>query len=209
MASDLTSGDALPNLQRWEPTDLKHLARQQVKLPTAEDVERIHQDAHREGYEVGHREGFEAGLTKADSDVARIQALGRSLDDAMRSFEQELGQELLALALDIAKQMLTRALEVKPDLLLPVVRAAIESLPHNAPHPHIHIHPQDAALVREMLNVEPHAGWRVVEDIRIAPGGCRIETSIAEVDATLPSRWHRIASALGQENAWLTDGTES
>ena len=209
MASDLTSGDALPNFQRWEPTDLKHLARQQVKLPTAEDVERIHQDAHREGYEVGHREGFEAGLTKADSDVARIQALGRSLDDAMRSFEQELGQDLLALALDIAKQMLTRALEVKPELLLPAVRAAIESLPHNVQHPHIHIHPQDAALVREMLNVEPHSGWRVVEDTRIAPGGCRIETSIAEVDATLPSRWHRIASALGQENAWLTDGTES
>jgi len=209
MAADLTPGEAQPNYQRWEPTDLKHLARQQVKLPTAEDIERIHQEAHREGYEAGQREGYEAGLVRADSDIARIQALGVALDEAMQNLERELSQELIELALDIAKQMLTRALEVKPELLLPVVRAAIESLPHNAQHPFIHLHPQDAALVREMLNAEPHAGWRVMEDMRVAPGGCRIETSTAEVDATLPSRWHRIAAALGQENAWLADGPES
>ena len=46
--------------------------------------------------------------------------------------------------------MLRQALEVKPELLLPVVRAAIDSLPHNTQHPHIRLHPQDAVLVREI-----------------------------------------------------------
>lgn len=208
MASDLTPGEALPNYQRWEPTDLKHLSRQQVKLPTAEDIERIHQEAHREGYEAGRHEGYAAGLAEANADVARIQALGVALDDAMQNVERELSQALLVLALDIAKQMLIKALEVKPELLLPVVRAAIESLPHNAQHPRIRLNPRDAALVRELLSAEPHAGWRVVEDPAVVPGGCLIETSTAEVDATLPSRWQRIATALGQADSWLADGGE-
>ncbi len=209
MAADLIPGETLPNYQRWEPTDLKNIARQQVKLPTAEDIERIQHEAHTEGYEAGKLEGYEAGLARAEPDIARIHALGVALEDAMQSLERELNQELIALALDIAKQMLTRALEVKPELLLPVVRAAIDSLPHNTQHPHIRLHPQDAVLVREMLNTESHVGWRVVEDPGITPGGCLIETATAEVDATLPGRWQRIASALGQDDAWLTDGSES
>lgn len=209
MAADPFFNDPQPQYRRWEPTDLEHLARQQVKLPTAEELEHIHQEAHREGYEAGHQEGiaqgYEEGLAKAAEDAERLRQLGDSFAEALQNVEQALGQELLLLALDIAKQMLTRAIKIKPELLLPVVRAAIESLPQNAQHPHIHLHPKDAALVREMLNAEPHTGWRVVEDLHIAPGGCRIETSIAEVDATLPSRWHRISNALGQDNAWLAD----
>jgi flagellar assembly protein FliH len=208
MAADLIPGEALPNYQRWEPTDFKNVARQQVKLPTAEDIERIQHEAHREGYEAGKLEGYEAGLLKAEPDVARIRALGVVLDDALQSLERDLSNELISLALDIAKQMLTRALEVKPELLLPVVRAAIESLPHNTQHPHIRLHPQDAALVREMFTSESHTGWRVIEDPNVSPGGCLIETATAEVDATLSSRWQRIAGALGQDNAWLVDGEE-
>lgn len=198
--------------RRWEPSDLEHLARQQVKLPTAEELERIHQDAHREGYEAGSREGmtagYEEGLAKAAEDAERFRGLVDTLAEALQGIEQSLAHELLSLSLDISKQMLTRALEVKPELLLPVIRAGLESLPQNAQHPHIHLHPKDAAMVREMLSAESHAGWRVIEDARIAPGGCRIETSTAEVDATLASRWQRIASALGQDNAWLADGRD-
>jgi len=45
MAADLIPGETLPNYQRWEPMDLKNIARQQVKLPTAEDIERIQHEA--------------------------------------------------------------------------------------------------------------------------------------------------------------------
>lgn len=214
MASDLTSADAQPNYQRWEPEDLQSSALEQLKLPTAESLERIHQEAHREGYEAGYSEGMEAGYqagrSRAQSEAERFKLLADELESALKNIEQELGRELVSLSLDIARQVLVKALEVKPELLLPVVRAAVESLPHHIQHPHIHLHPDDAVLVREMFLAEhPHAGWRVVEDVRVVRGGCRIETSMAELDATLPSRWQRIASALGQDSAWLDGGTET
>lgn len=213
MTADLNSAEGVTGYQRWEPESLQNSASDLLKFPTAESLERIHQDAHREGYEAGYREGADAGYlegrARAQSEAERFRQLADELEVALKNIEQELGRELVSLALDIAKQMLFKALDAKPELLLLAVRAAMESLPQNTQHPYIHLHPDDATLVREMLSAEhAHAGWKVVEDVRVARGGCRIETSTAEVDATLPSRWHRIASALGQDNAWCDGGEE-
>lgn len=176
MAHNLISQEDMPDALPWTPEDLEPSHGAQMKLPTAEDLERFHREAHLEGYETGRREGLAAGYregqAKAKAEADRLRMLADSLEEALKSVEQELGQELLSLSLDIARQMLRRALKVKPELLLPVVRSAMESLPHNAQHPHIHLHPDDAALVREMLETELlQAGWKVVEDMRITRGG--------------------------------------
>jgi len=203
MAGNFTPSENLQDFMRWEPADLEGHAHQKVKL-TAEELERIQQEAYREGHEAGMTAGYQSGQAKARAEAERLHELVTAIEATLKDMEQELAHELLALSLDIAKQMLRQALKVKPELLLPVVRSAMESLPQNAQHPHLHLHPEDAALVREMLSDElPTAGWKIVEDPRIARGGCLIETSTAEVDATLPSRWHRLAAALGQDSSWL------
>lgn len=203
MAANYISGDEAVDYQRWTPADLEA---QKVRLPTAQDIERVHQEAHREGYETGQNAGYQAGLAKAQTEAARLSALMHALDASIQNLEQNLGQDVLSLSLDIAKQILRQAFKVKPELLLPIVRSVMESLPQNAQHPHIHLHPEDAALVRELLSAElPHAGWKVVDDPRVARGGCLIETATSEVDATLPNRWQRLAAALGQDNSWLDD----
>jgi|SRR3989338_3441155 len=205
MAVNFTPGENLQDFIRWEPADLEGHAHQKIKL-TAEELERIQQEAYREGHEAGVAAGYQSGQAKAHAEAERLHELASAFEAALKDMEQELAHELLALSLDIAKQMLRQAIKVKPKLLLPVVRSAMESLPQNAQHPHLHLHPEDAALVREMLSDElPTAGWKIVEDPRIARGGCLIETSTAEVDATLPSRWHRLAAALGQDSSWLDD----
>jgi len=218
MAGNFTPGEKLPDFMPWNfeslDTQPKTAAVETVKLPTAEDVERIHQDAHREGYEAGQQEGYEAGYqsgkAQVEQEAERLRALADGLDGAIKNLEQELShglsQEVLSLSLDIAKQMLRQALLVKPELLIPVIKSAMESLPQNIQHPHIHLHPEDAVLVRDIMGSElSHAGWRIVEDLRVLRGGCMIETASAEIDASLPSRWRRIATMLGQSHAWLDD----
>lgn len=218
MTGNFTPGEKLPGFLRWDLENLEPQSQPEavetVKLPTAEDIERIHQEAHHEGYEAGHREGYDAGYasgkTKVEQEAERLHMLADGLDEAVKNLEQELShglsREILSLSLDIAKQMLRQALQVKPELLIPVIRSAMESLPQNIQHPHIHLHPEDAVLVREIMGAElTHAGWRIVEDMRVLRGGCLIETATAEIDASLPSRWRRIATMLGQDHAWLDD----
>lgn len=195
-----------------------------IELPSAEDIGRIYHDAHREGYEAGlvegleagHAEGFETGhaegieagqkegFQQAVADAKPLAELFAGFAKAVEVTQQEIGQDVVGLAFDIAHQMLREAIKAKPEVVLTVVKSAIESMPQGIQHPHIHLHPEDVVLVKNLLKDElPHAGWRVMEDHRIERGGCRIECATAELDATVPSRWRRIAAALGQDRSWL------
>lgn len=195
--------------QRWEPAALDDPGiGRKVILPTAEALEDIHQQAHQEGYDLGYSEGtaagYQQGRAQVEEEVRRLQALMLSVEEATGQLGQAASEELLNLALEISKQILRQALRAKPELLLPIVRSAMESIPQHSQHPHLHLHPDDAALVKAQMQTEI-AHWRIVEDQRIERGGCRIETAVAEVDATLGSRWQRLAAALGRDMNWLDD----
>ena len=208
----MNSGNRIPDTtyQRWEPATLDRADATTLRMPTAADLEAIHQQAHQEGYQAGFTEGAEAGYQQgalgAAEELRQLQALLGQVTEAIGELEQAMSDDLLALALGISKQMLRHALKVKPELLLPVVRSAMESLPQNTPHPHLHLHPEDAVLVRAGMQAEAaQGGWKIIEDHRITRGGCRIETQVSETDATIENRWQRLAMALGQDASWLDE----
>ena len=179
-----------------------------MPLPTAEEIEHVHRQARQEGYDEGLREGRERGYREGRDEAAReAQSLERLLvavREDLRNLDRDLAPKLLDLGLGIAKQMLRQALHVRPELVLPLVREAINSLPQANQHPQLFLHPRDAALVRSYLEAElAHGHWRVVEDERMEPGGCRLETANSELDATLERRWRRVLEGLGQSGDWL------
>jgi flagellar assembly protein FliH len=156
------------------------------------------------GLADGQRDGYASGEARAQAEIARLAALASEFSQALESSEAQLADELLALALDIAQQVLRTSLRVKPELIVPVVRDAIAALTNPHGHPALTLNPADAALVRAQLGEQlAHTGWRVLEDPQIAAGGCRIDNSGAEIDATLPTRWKRVVEALGRHNDWL------
>lgn len=201
MSSKLIPKEQLSAYQRWELDSLdESTPTNALPLPTAEEVENIQRQAHDEGFAAGYQEG----RAKANSELARLMQMVSSLDSALARFDEELTQSLLALALDIAKQMVREALKIRPELVVPVVREAVSSLPPAGQHPHLRLHPEDAELVRTLLADElNHYHWKIVDDTRVERGGCRVETANSEIDATLESRWKKVLAAFGQEGGWL------
>lgn len=201
MSSKLIPKEQLSAYQRWELDSLEESApASTVPLPTAEEVENIHRQAHQEGFAAGYQEG----RAQANAELARLAQLMASLDGALAHFDAEVSKNLLALALDVAKQMLRETLKIRPELVLPVVQEAVNSLPPSGQHPHLRLHPDDAQLVRTLLADElNHYHWKIIEDARLARGGCRVETANSEVDASLESRWKRVLAAFGQDGSWL------
>lgn len=204
MSSKIIPKEQLSAYQRWELNSLDEKAVAEadpaVVLPTAEEIEHIQQQASREGYSAGYQEG----KGKVDAELARLVQMMSALDGALQRLDEEMSQSLLSLALDISKQILREVLRVKPELVLPVIREAVGSLPQASQHPHLKLHPDDAALVRSLMQDElSHFHWKLIEDSSIERGGCRVETANSEVDATLENRWKRMLAALGREGAWL------
>ena len=160
------------------------------------------EEGHREGLEQGRREA--EALLHAERD-ALIQ-LSSGLTVLMSDFEQSLANDVLSLSLELAKLIVRHSVKVKPDLVLSVLREAVSSLPGVDQQTTIHLHPSDAALLRNLAENDKtfhELPWKIVEDILVERGGCRLDTATTEVDATLETRWRRIIGALGSDDPWI------
>ncbi|MFA7240586.1 MAG: flagellar assembly protein FliH [Sulfuricellaceae bacterium] len=157
-----------------------------------------------EGYQAGYPVGYGEGREKSLAEWERIKLLKTALDEALEQFDQYLSEDMLDLALALARQIMRSALKFRPEAVLPVIREALNSLPQPVQHPQLVLHPEDAALARTLMEEElAHAHCRIVEDNHIARGGCRIKTDASELDATLQERWDRALTALGRDDKWL------
>jgi len=179
-----------------------------VEYPTVEELEAIREQARKEGYdeghEAGHADAIEAGKLATAEELQHVRALADTFSTALQDADQLIANEVLDLALQLAKGMLKNALQVKPELILPIVRDAIEYLPVLQQPALLVLHPDDAAMVRAGIGEElDKGGWRVVEDPSVGRGGCKVDTATNQIDATAAARWQRLSHALGKEVDWL------
>jgi flagellar assembly protein FliH len=157
-----------------------------------------------EGLEKGREAGYAEGLAQARkqgaSEAARMRALADATAGSLTVLEEKTGQSLLTLALDIGRQVLRTTLITQPETLLPAVREVLHMNPGAAAPLRLWLHPEDLELVRVHLAEELRTGhWRALADESILRGGCRAETSFGDIDATLQTRWRRVAASLGRD----------
>ena len=180
--------------------EFPELPEELLHFPTAEEIERMHEEAQQEGYQAG----YEEGLALARSEAGQLHAVLDNLNQALTKLDQDVAEELLTLSLEVARQMVRQSLALRPELINTLVREALQQMPQI--HTQIHLHPEDAQLVRTHLGDQlGHAGHRVVEDPAMERGGARLEANGAQVDATLPTRWRRIMENLGRDIPWDGD----
>jgi flagellar assembly protein FliH len=198
----------MSKLSAWERWELNSLEDQvppakpgtvepALKLPTVEELDRIRQEAQEEGYSAG----YAAGRAAAQEEATRIGDAAVKLEHALGVFDQQVGEELVALAMEIARQVVRQEITARPEAILEVVREALLQLPHQ--HAAIYLHPEDAKLVREGVGEAlTHAGHRIHEDPSLARGDCLFETGGSQLDATVATRWRRVIENLGLNSAW-------
>lgn len=212
MSSTLPKEQQSP-YQRWELASFgdERESERASALPAAELAQQMAQaraTAHAEGYAQGLMEGRAAGLKEghlqAAQEIIHLQQIAETFGAEVAQANEVIADEMLDLALDLAKAMLKTALTVRPELVLPIVGEAIRYLPSLQQPALLFLHPDDAALVKDHMQDELNkAGWRVAEDAHMERGGCRVETASNQIDASTSTRWQRIAAALGKDLDWL------
>lgn len=177
------------------------IAKEAISLPTAEQIEAIYQQAKNEGYQAGYQEGKQNATVEMETAIKHLQTLMVEFEEELQHIDQTVAQELLELAAEFARKIVTQSLELKPDLIIPIIQEAIQYLPSATQPLHIILHPEDATLVRIQLeNQLSHSKWKIYENSQIERGGCKVEAGGCEIDATLASRWKTILSKVLLEN---------
>jgi flagellar assembly protein FliH len=191
-----------------------------VSSLTAEKIaslfEEVKGSAHKQGYEEGYEKGLQEGRSKGyqdgkqegqseiKSELSQVNAIFSNLAQHLQTIDQEVAEDVLALAINLTKKMITQSLIIHPELILPVVQEAMRNLPASTQHPSLILHPEDEKIVREHLHEQLlQNGWEIREDEHLQKGGCRIETGGSEIDASIETRWRRVLASIGQKNDWV------
>lgn len=194
-----------------------------VAMPTAEEIEAFQREAreeaaregYREGYDQGYQEGYEkgreqgygAGRDEVDRVVAHLRGVVDGLAEPLRAVDEQVEQELAALAVALARQLIRRELKADPGQIVAVAREALGVLPSSSRKVSLYLHPDDLELVRAVLAIdEDEQRWKLVGDPLLTRGGCRVVSEVSVIDATVEKR---MAAAIAQAFGGERGGDES
>jgi len=163
---------------------------------TAGRLEAIQKDAYDEAWQKGHAEGMAAGEQEVRARVRRLDELLTALARPFDNLDDQIEKSLVELAMTVVRQLFRREISQDPTHIVGVVREAIQLLPVASRNVQVHLHPDDASIVRESLSAaEGEPAWTAIEDPLITKGGCRVTTENASIDASAESR---LKSLIGQ-----------
>jgi flagellar assembly protein FliH len=170
---------------------------------TAGRLEQLQKDAFDEAWQKGFAEGEAKGQFAVAQRAARYDELLRSLGRPFEQMDDSVEKQLVELAIAVVKQLFRREIKIEPDHVIGVVREAIQLLPVASNNVQVHLHPDDAALVRDTLPpAEGEPAWSIVEDPLITQGGCKVTTSNSQVDASTEARLQNVLqAAFGDERS--------
>ena len=191
-----------------EAAELEAARQQGIAKGYQEGIAKGYEDGIAKGYEDGLAKGYEEGLIKAraqaEEERQQIKQIAQQFGEEVANANELIAADVLLLAFDVAKAMLKTALPAKPELILPIVKEAVGYLPTVQQPALLVLHPVDAALVSGQMGAElTAAGWRIIENSQLERGGCRVETASNQIDATISTRWQRIADALAVDPSWM------
>lgn len=192
---------ALPSVQG-------RLAGERREKITAAELDGIARAAWEEGHAKGHADGQAAAAAEAkrrhdalDQRIAHFDGLLAALARPLSELDAEVESQLAQLSLTVARHLVRRELRIDPAQVIGILRQAVSLLPAAARDVRVHLHPDDAALVRAKLaSPATEQAWSVVEDPVMARGGCRVTAENSQIDARLEARVNAaLVAVLGEE----------
>ena len=175
--------------------------------PPPQDPAVLLRAARQQGYQDGYRDGLVAleGFKQsfASQTTTQVGALVRSIGEQLDALQQEMARAVADTAAALARQVLRSELALRPECVATVAEQAIDALLLSARHIVLRVHPDDHALIAgHSAEAIAARGARVVSDPQVARGGCRVDSDIGLVDATIDERWRRAVAALGSALPW-------
>ena len=200
-----------PEIARWDlPTVTGKPIQARRPGRTVNELEEVEKRAYEEAFAKGHAAGVAAAKAEAQQalnqlkqQVANMDKMLAAVAQPFKELDTQVEEQLVQLAVTIARQLVRRELRMDPSQVIAIIRETVALLPAAARDVRVHLHPEDANVVREKL-ATPTAdrAWTIVEDPVMPRGGCRVTTDTAHIDARMDTRIQNImATILGEERS--------
>jgi flagellar assembly protein FliH len=183
----------------------------------AEELARLREHAHAEGFTAGHAEGMAAAADvvaetervaaerladvqarwerRVASATAALGAAVTRLDEASLPLAEEVRETVLGTVLTLVEDLVGRELALAEDPVLDAVRRALALVPSDAPAV-VRVHPDDLAEIPAEALAELPDSVRVIADPAIERAGAVAQTGSRRIDAQLGAALERVQAVL-------------
>lgn len=164
---------------------------------TAGRLQELQKDAYDEAYKAGLSAGRKAGEDEIKKHVLRFEQLLHALARPFDELDDAVENQLVELSMTVVKQLFRREMHIEPGHIIGVVRESIQLLPIASRNIIVHLHPEDAKLVRESLSsTDSERAWDIAEDPLINRGGCKVSTDNSRIDAQADARLQAVINQI-------------
>jgi flagellar assembly protein FliH len=181
---DATAADALRGAQKVS-----------AHLLTAGQLDALQKQVHDEAFKRGFDEGLAAGKSELASRVARLTALAESFSQPFQGLERSVEEELVNLSVELASHLVRHEIAHDPALLRAAIGDCLGVLATTVREITVHLHPEDAAIVRAEIHAGTETRFALAEDPALQRGDLRITSGSALVDGRLSARCAEIIAA--------------
>jgi len=155
-----------------------------LRLQEQEICQELRQEAEKKGFEEGLKR-FNEYLVHFD---AQIKDIG-----------QQMLAQVIPIALQAAKKIVSKQIELHPETIVDIVRQTISPLTQNH-HFKIYVNRKDKEIlektkpeIKGIIDNLESLSIEIRDDI--TPGGCIIETDAGIVNATIENQWRALEAA--------------
>lgn len=165
----------------------------------------IEKEAYEKGFAQGEKNGWEMAQKKLTVLWDNFQKLFQELQNKLDQFYDQHGQAVIKLALEITKKIL---LQNHPNLEKAIVKTLSAAWQYVKDNKKIiiHVHPKDYEYLMAnsslcpFLDAAKELGQvEMVADPLVSRGGCYLQTTVGDVDATLETQFDQLVSLIWQK----------
>jgi len=160
---------------------------------------RVSERALAEARQAAFLEGESAGRGKALAETRpMLERLAHTVEELVKlrpRLREQAEEDLVRLAVAIARRVVRRELTIDPQAITGLVKAALGQLPAEE-KVRLRVHPELEAAVRGYLEAAGRCAVDVVGDRALAPGSAVFETSRGNLDASAESQLAEIERGL-------------
>jgi flagellar biosynthesis/type III secretory pathway protein FliH len=181
-----------------------------LQAERAAELERVAAQAFAAGQAAGEARGRAEAEARLASAVAAAEAALDRIREGERRWEGALDENLCALAVTVARQVIGRELAGDTATLTDLVRRALAEFPIDQPV-QIRVHPSDLAALAAQGSagttaagtaaVAPNREARWIAEPGLAPGGCIVEGRERIVDGRVDTALERMYRRLSGNHA--------
>ncbi len=163
----------------------------------------IQKEAYEKGFAQGERDGLEFGRRRFDILVQQFKNLLEEINKTTIFFYKQYEDDLINLILTIVRKILRYELSLNKNVVVETLREALQFVVDKQKII-VHLNPVDFQyLVSPAFGMpflkDEIKGVELLEDSNVTRGGCFIETSFGDIDATIEGQLKKIEEFLHEK----------